>query len=153
MLLLLLLVCENVASVPRCIMKDEGCQEVLRHIFNMTSNTSESIHLLSSETLQEFDSQYDPSQKFQNKPPMTCHTASLSIPNSKRKAQRMQPLALMNVIIRILAAWKNLLYHVKDSMANLDETPYAIISKVVLINGQIKNLTENMQDIKTIFSQ
>uniref|UniRef100_A0A8C8U729 Prolactin family 5, subfamily a, member 1 n=1 Tax=Peromyscus maniculatus bairdii TaxID=230844 RepID=A0A8C8U729_PERMB len=152
-LLLLLLMCENAASVPRCIMKDGGCQKVLSYIFNRTSTTAESINLLSSDTLKEFDAQYDPGQKFQNKPTMTCHTASLSIPNSKKQAQRMQPVALLNVTIRILAAWKNLLYHVANNMADLDGTPYATTSKVALIDGQIKRLTKNLQDIKTILNQ
>ncbi|XP_060228352.1 prolactin-5A1-like [Meriones unguiculatus] len=156
LLLLLLssfLMWENVASVPRCIMKDGGCQKVLSYIFNMTSNASEGIDHLSSEALNEFDMQYDPLQKFQNKPVMTCHTSSHSIPSSKRKAKRMQPTVLLNVTIRMLAAWKNLLYHVENNMADLDGTPYVIISKVKLIDTQIKRLTKNLQDIKTILSQ
>nr|XP_048283982.1 prolactin-5A1-like [Myodes glareolus] len=153
LLLLLLLMWENVASVPRCLMKDGGCQKVLRFMFNRTSTISETINRLSLETLNEFDAQYDPGQKFQNKPTMTCHTASHSIPNSKRKAQRMQPVTLLNVTIRMLAAWKNLLYHVQNSMADLDGTPYATISKVALIDRQIKRLTKNLQGINTILSQ
>ncbi|KAL6034029.1 hypothetical protein STEG23_014673, partial [Scotinomys teguina] len=152
-LLLLLLMCGIVASVPRCIMKDGGCKKVLSYMFNMTSITSESINLLSADTLREFDAQYDPRQKFQNKPTMTCHTASVSIPNSKRQAQGMQPVALLNVTIRILAAWKNLLYPVANHMADLNGTPNAITSKVAVIDGQIKRLTKNLQDIKSILSQ
>ncbi|CAO2595614.1 Prl5a1 [Lemmus lemmus] len=144
---------ENVASVPRCLMKDGGCQKVLHYMFNRTSTTSETINRLSLETLNEFDAQYDPGQKFQNKPTMTCHTASQSIPNSKMKAQRMQPMTLLNVTIRMLTAWKNLLYHVQNNMADLDGTPYATISKVALIDRQIKRLTKNLQGIKTILSQ
>ncbi|KAM7322764.1 hypothetical protein ACRRTK_018269 [Alexandromys fortis] len=153
LLLLPLLVWENVASVPRCLMKDGGCQKVLGYMFNRTSTTSETINRLSLETLNEFDAQYDPGQKFQNKPTMTCHTASHSIPSSKMKAQRMQPMTLLNVTISMLAAWKNLLYHVENNMADLDGTPYATISKVTLIDRQIKRLTKNLQDIKTILSQ
>lgn len=62
-------------------------------------------------------------------------------------------MALLNVTIRILAAWKNLLYHVANNMADLDGTPYATTSKVALIDGQIKRLTKNLQDIKTILNQ
>lgn len=53
----------------------------------------------------------------------------------------------------MLAAWKNLLYHVQNSMADLDGTPYATISKVALIDRQIKRLTKNLQGINTILSQ
>ncbi|XP_005355050.1 prolactin-5A1-like [Microtus ochrogaster] len=153
LLLLPLLLWENVDSVPRCLMKDGGCQKVLSYMFNRTSTTSETISRLSLETLNEFDAQYDPGQKFQNKPTMTCHTASHSIPSSKRKAQRMQPMTLLNVTISMLAAWKNLLYHVQNNMADLDGTPYATISKVTLIDRQIKRLAKNLQGIKTILSQ
>ncbi|XP_031214918.1 prolactin-5A1 [Mastomys coucha] len=148
-----LLMWENVASVPRCIMNKGGCQKVLNYIFNMTSTISENFNKLSSETLNDFDTEYDPHQKFQNRPTMTCHTLSRSIPNNKRKAETMQPVALLNVTIRMLAAWKNLLYHVENNMADLDGTPYTIISKVKLIDRQIKKLTKNLQDIKTILSQ
>ncbi|EDL98396.1 prolactin-like protein L [Rattus norvegicus] len=148
-----LLMWENVASVPRCIMENGGCQKVLNYLFNMTSTISESFNTLSSETLNDFYTEFDPHQTFQNRPAMTCHTSSRSIPNNKRKAERMEPAALLNVIIRMLASWKNLLYHVENNMANLDGTPYAIISKVKLIDRQIKKLTKNLQDIKTILSQ
>ncbi|XP_052012564.1 LOW QUALITY PROTEIN: prolactin-5A1-like [Apodemus sylvaticus] len=149
-----LLLWENVASVARCMMKDGGCQEVLNDIFNMTSTISENFKNLSSETLNEFDTEYDAHQKFQNRPTMTCHTSSHSIPNNKRKAERMQPLVLLNVIIRMRAAWKNLpRKNVENNMADLDGTPYTIISKVKLIDRQIKNLTKCLQDIKTILSQ
>jgi prolactin len=53
----------------------------------------------------------------------------------------------------MLAAWKNLLHHVENNMADLDGTPYVIISKVKLIDRQIKKLTKNLQNIKTILSQ
>ncbi|XP_005066489.1 prolactin-5A1-like [Mesocricetus auratus] len=152
-LLLLLLMWENGACVPRCLMKDGGCQKVLSWVFNKTSTTSETINHLSSEILNEFDAQYDPGQKFQNRPTMSCHTESRSIPNNKRKAQRMEPGALLKVTIRILAAWKNLLYHVENNMAHLNETPYATTSKVALIDGQIKRLTKDLKGIKTILSQ
>ncbi|XP_021036694.1 prolactin-5A1 [Mus caroli] len=148
-----LLMWENVASVPRCIMDDGGCQKVLNYIFNMTSTISENFNHLSSETLNDFDTEYDPHQKFQNRPTMTCHTSSRSIPNNKRKAERMQPVVLLNVTMRMLAAWKNLLYHVENNMADLDGTPYVIISKVKLIDRQIRKLTKNLQNIKTILSQ
>jgi prolactin len=49
-----LLMWENVASVPRCIMEDGGCQKVLNYIFNMTSTISENFNNLSSETLNDF---------------------------------------------------------------------------------------------------
>ncbi|XP_051050063.1 prolactin-5A1 [Phodopus roborovskii] len=153
LLLLQLLLWENVACVPRCLMKDGGCQKVLTWMFNVTSNTSETINRLSSETLNEFDAKYDPSQKFQNRPTMSCHTAWRSIPNSKRKAQRMEPVALLDVTIKMLDAWKNLLYHVENNMASLDGTPHDTISKVALIDGQLKRLTKDMQAIKTILSQ
>lgn len=55
--------------------------------------------------------------------------------------------------IRILAAWKNLLYHVKNNMADLDGTPYATTVKVEFLDGQIKRLTKHLQGIKTILSQ
>ncbi|XP_021071715.1 prolactin-5A1 [Mus pahari] len=148
-----LLMWENVVSVPRCIMEDGGCQKVLNYIFNMSSTISENFNNLSSETLNDFDTEYDPHQKFQNRPTMTCHTSSRSIPNNKRKAERMQPVVLLNVTMRMLAAWKNLLCYVENNMADLDGTPYAIISKVKLIDRQIKKLTKNLQDIKTILSQ
>ncbi|EDL32412.1 prolactin-5A1 precursor [Mus musculus] len=148
-----LLMWENVASVPRCIMEDGGCQKVLNYIFNMTSTISENFNNLSSETLNDFDTEYDPHQKFQNRPTMTCHTSSRSVPNNKRKAERMRPVVLLNVTIRMLAAWKNLLHHVENNMADLDGTPYVIISKVKLIDRQIKKLTKNLQNIKTILSQ
>ncbi|XP_050999184.1 prolactin-5A1-like [Acomys russatus] len=148
-----LLTWENVASVPRCIMENGGCQKVLSYIFNMTSNTSDVINHLSSETLNEFDMQYDPHQKFQNKPSMTCHTSSPSIPSNRMKAERMQPVNLLNVTIRMLAAWKNLYYHVENNMVDLDGTPNVIIPKVMLLDRQIKRLTKNLQDIKTILSQ
>ncbi|GAB1298040.1 Prolactin-5A1 [Apodemus speciosus] len=148
-----LLLWENVASAPRCIMKDGGCQKVLNYIFNMTSTISENFNNLSSETLNEFDTEYDPHQKFQNRPTMTCHTSSHSIPNNKRKAERMQPVVLLKATIRMLAAWKNLPYHVENNMVDLDGTPYTIISKVKLIDRQIKNLAKRLQDIKTILSQ
>uniref|UniRef100_A0A8C6G7B7 Prolactin family 5, subfamily a, member 1 n=1 Tax=Mus spicilegus TaxID=10103 RepID=A0A8C6G7B7_MUSSI len=144
---------ENVASVPRCIMEDGGCQKVLNYIFNITSTISENFNNLSSETLKDFDTECDPHQKFQNRPTMTCHTSSRSISNNKRKAERMRPVVLLNVTIRMLAAWKNLLYHVENNMADLDGTPYVIISKVKLIDRQIKKLTKNLQNIKTILSQ
>ncbi|EGV91587.1 Prolactin-5A1, partial [Cricetulus griseus] len=99
------------------------------------------------------DAQYDPGQKFLNRPTMICHTASRSIPNSKRKAERMKSVDLLNVTIRILAAWKNLLYHVKNNMADLDGTPYATTVKVEFLDGQIKRLTKHLQGIKTILSQ
>ncbi|ERE78113.1 prolactin-5A1-like protein [Cricetulus griseus] len=152
-ILLLLLMWENVACVPRCVMKDGGCQKVLSWMFNMTSTTAETISRISSDTLNEFDAQYDPGQKFLNRPTMICHTASRSIPNSKRKAERMKSVDLLNVTIRILAAWKNLLYHVKNNMADLDGTPYATTVKVEFLDGQIKRLTKHLQGIKTILSQ
>lgn len=64
-----------------------------------------------------------------------------------------QPMTLLNVTIGMLAAWKNLLYHVQNNMADLDGTPYATISKVALIDRQIKRLTKNLQGINTILSQ
>ncbi|XP_028631503.1 prolactin-5A1-like isoform X2 [Grammomys surdaster] len=148
-----LLIWENAASVPRFIMKDGDDQKVLNYIFNMTSTISENFSNLSSETLNDFDTEYDPQQKFQNRPTMTCHTSSRSIPNNKRKAERMQPVVLLNVTIRMLAAWKNLPYYVENNMADLDGTPYAIISKVKLIDRQIKTLIKDLQNIKTILIQ
>nr|BAA84972.1 prolactin-like-peptide [Rattus norvegicus] len=149
-----LLMWENVASVPRCIMENGGCQKVLNYLFNMTSTISESFNTLSSETLNDFYTEFDPHQTFQNRPAMTCHTSSRSIPNNKRKAERMEPAALLNRDNQNVGFLeKPSCTIVENNMANLDGTPYAIISKVKLIDRQIKKLTKNLQDIKTILSQ
>lgn len=54
LLLVVVVMWENVASVPRCLMKEDGCQKILRYMFNRTSTTSETISRLSLETLNEF---------------------------------------------------------------------------------------------------
>ncbi|KAJ8377391.1 hypothetical protein AAFF_G00260510 [Aldrovandia affinis] len=113
----------RVQSAPICAQGYAGCQlRSLADLFDRVIQHSARMHGLSSDLHSEFEQYFLPSKNQIGRINRKCHTSSILTPNDKENAQRLAREELTEVILKLLAAWRDPLSQVHQSMAHREDS-------------------------------
>ncbi|CAO2595611.1 Prl2a1 [Lemmus lemmus] len=142
-----LLLWEEVASVPMCLMRNGRCLAPLEEMIGRAVSLSEHINKQAFEMFTEFDNQYAESHQLINKTLKKCHTSSLDLPKPRSKALKTHPVILLKLVENLLDAWKVPLYHLTKEMPTLNDVPATMFSKARDIEEKNAGLLEGVRSI------
>ncbi|XP_031214663.1 prolactin-7B1 [Mastomys coucha] len=77
----------------------------------------------------------------------SCHTLSLKTPKTEKEAQRISLPDFVKMILSILRAWDNPLYHLEIELKNMPGAPFAILARVKDIEVKNKILLDRIMKI------
>ncbi|XP_028737883.1 prolactin-2A1-like [Peromyscus leucopus] len=140
-----LLLWEDVASVPMCLMRNGRCFAPLGEMLDRAVSLSEHISKQAFEMFTEFDSQYAQSHQLISKNLKKCHTSSLDLP--RNKALQTHPIALLKLVESLLSAWKVPMYHLVKEMPSLKDIPATVLAKARDIKEKNNGLLEGVRSI------
>ncbi|XP_031215158.1 prolactin-5A1-like [Mastomys coucha] len=147
-----LLLCESVASVPKCEVINGQCQLTLEHLLNRARGLSENTNRLTSEIFNEFDKEHSSAPGSWGKIPLVCYNYSLTVSDSTTEEQEIQPEVLLKVSIGMLLGWNHTLRHVAADMADMKSIPGVgtFISNVRKIAAKFTRLTRVLKEVKSL---
>ncbi|CAG5927172.1 unnamed protein product [Menidia menidia] len=109
----------SAAAVPHCTNAQAGCHVLsLANLFDRVIQHSARMHSISNDLHSEFELYFLPSKNQIGRVSRNCHTSTILTPNGKENAQRMAREELTEVILKLLVAWRDPLWHFRESMAH-----------------------------------
>ncbi|KAM6184892.1 prolactin [Rhynchocyon petersi] len=147
LLLVNLLLCKTVASMPSCLNRAANCQMSLQDMFDRALYVSNYMHNLSTDMFSEFDRRYAQGRGYITRALNSCHTSSLPTPEDKEQAQKIHAEELLRLIVSILHSWNEPLTHLVSEMRSIQGAPNTLLSKAIEIEEQNKRLLEGMEKI------
>ncbi|XP_029134063.1 prolactin 2 isoform X1 [Labrus bergylta] len=109
----------GVCSAPLCMNGQNGCHILsLSDLFDRVIQHSARMHGISNDLHSEFEQYFLPSKNQIGRVSRNCHTSTILTPNGKENAQRMARQELTEVILKLLLAWRDPLWHFHQSMAH-----------------------------------
>ncbi|XP_055081673.1 prolactin 2 [Periophthalmus magnuspinnatus] len=88
----------------------------LANLFDRVIQHSARMHAISTSLHQDFEQQVAPSRNHIGRVNRNCHTSSILTPNDKENAQRMTREELTEVILKLLVAWREPLWHFEQRL-------------------------------------
>ncbi|XP_071782533.1 prolactin 2 [Centroberyx gerrardi] len=105
----------RVGAAPICTNGQAGCHVLsLADLFDRVIQHSARMHGISSDLHSEFEQYFLPSKNHIGR--VNCHTSTILTPNGKENAQRLAREELTEVILKLLVAWRDPLWHFHQSM-------------------------------------
>ncbi|KAL2102337.1 hypothetical protein ACEWY4_001505 [Coilia grayii] len=160
---LLALVCldlhPRVCSAPICANGHVGCHVLsLSDLFDRVIQHSARVHDISSDLHADFEQYFLPSKNHIGRVFPRCHTSSIVTPTGKDDAQKMPNEGLTEVILKLLMAWRDPLWHLHQSMAQEQDHFSSLNSNKALdmsdmvheLHKGIEKVTEKMQRLGMI---
>ncbi|KAK7879594.1 hypothetical protein WMY93_033697 [Mugilogobius chulae] len=129
-----------------------GCPVMsLANLFDRVIQHSARMHGISSDLHQEFEQQLVPSRNHIGRVSRTCHTSSILTPTDKENAQRMTREELTEVILKLLVAWTDPLWHFQQRLKhqndlNLSEDKAEQVGRMVHeLHSGVQKMAQKMQ--------
>ncbi|XP_030644242.1 prolactin 2 [Chanos chanos] len=109
----------RVGAAPICAHGHPGCLVLsLADLFDRVIQHSARMHGLSSDLHAEFEQYFLPSKNHIGRVFPKCHTSTILTPNGKENAQKLAREELTEVILKLLAAWRDPLSQLHQSMSH-----------------------------------
>ncbi|XP_028631546.1 prolactin-2A1-like [Grammomys surdaster] len=142
-----LLLWENEAVVPLCLVRNGLCFGSLEEMLERAVGLSEEISKQAFQLFTEFDSQYTQSQQLINKNLKKCHTSSLELPKPGSQVMQTHPITLLKLVRKLLNAWEVPLNHLVNNLPSLQNVRPTILSKAREIKAKSAGLLEGVKSI------
>ncbi|XP_076860696.1 prolactin 2 [Brachyhypopomus gauderio] len=137
-----------VDSVPGCIHGNaSSCMLSLASLFDRVIQHSVRVHSLSSELHSEFEQYYLPSRHQISRGHSKCHTSNILTPNGKDNAQRLAHKELAEVILKLLAAWRDPLHELYQTITGLEGFSSFGSSKVLEMSDMVHELRKGVERV------
>ncbi|KAF7228753.1 prolactin-like [Nothobranchius furzeri] len=105
-----------------CPNDQTGCHLLpLANLFDRVIQHSARMHGISDDLHSEFELYFLPSKNQIGRVSRNCHTSTILTPNGKENAQRIAREELAEIILKLLVAWRDPLWHFHQSMSQHDE--------------------------------
>ncbi|KAL4612759.1 prolactin-like [Arapaima gigas] len=148
----LLLVCSDlhalVESAPICAHGHSSCHPpTLPDLFDRVIQHSARMHGLSSDLHSEFERYFVPSKNQIGRINRKCHTSYILTPNGKENAQRLAREELTEVILKLLAAWRNPLSQFHRSMARHEDFTSISGNKALEMSDMVHQLKNGVEKV------
>ncbi|XP_018602671.1 prolactin 2, partial [Scleropages formosus] len=151
-LFVLLLMCLDlhtlVESAPICAHGHTGCHSpTLSDLFDRVIQHSARMHGLSSDLHSDFEQYFLPSRNQIGRINRKCHTAYILTPNGKENAQRLAREELTEVILKLLAAWRDPLSQFHRSMARHEDFTSISGNKALEMSDMVHQLKNGVEKV------
>ncbi|XP_068443146.1 prolactin 2 [Clinocottus analis] len=148
-MLLVCLPCSSrtgVAAAPLCA--DAGCPVLsLASLFDRVIQHSARTHRVSNDLHAQFEQFFLPSRNHIGRVGRNCHTSSILTPNGKDNAQRMAREELTEVILKLLVAWRDPLWHFHQSMAHHHDFNNFSSNKALEMSDMVHELRQGVEKV------
>ncbi|XP_061125284.1 prolactin 2 [Syngnathus typhle] len=109
----------NVAAAAICANGHARCRVLsLANLFDRVIQHSARMHGISNDLHAKFEQYFVPSGNHIGRSSRNCHTSTLLTPNDKENAQRIAREELTEVILKLLVAWRDPLWHFHRTTAH-----------------------------------
>ncbi|RVE56296.1 hypothetical protein OJAV_G00219670 [Oryzias javanicus] len=136
------------AAAPTCTNGQAGCHVLsLANLFDRVIQHSARMHGISNDLHSEFELYFLPSKNQIGRVSRNCHTSTILTPNGKENAQRMAGEELTEVILKLLVAWRDPLWHFHQSLAHNHEFSNFSSSKSLEMSDMVHELRKGVQKV------
>ncbi|XP_034434266.1 prolactin-like [Hippoglossus hippoglossus] len=150
-LLLCLVLCRTLTSTdatPLCTNAQAGCHALsLANLFDRVIQHSARMHGVSNDLHSEFEQYFLPSKNQISRVSRNCHTSTILTPNGKENAQRMAREELTEVILKLLVAWRDPLWHFHQSMAHHRDFTNFSSNKALEMSDMVHELRKGVEKV------
>lgn len=149
--LLCLVFCSQPTSLdaaPLCTNAEAGCHVLsLANLFDRVIQHSARMHGISNDLHSEFELYFLPSKNQIGRVTRNCHTSNILTPNGKENAQRMAREELTEVILKLLVAWRDPLWHFHQSMTHFHDFIDFSSNKSLKMSDMVHELRKGVQKV------
>nr|XP_040029859.1 prolactin 2 [Gasterosteus aculeatus aculeatus] len=137
-----------VGAAPICANAQGGCHVLsLANLFDRVIQHSARTHGISNNLHTEFEQYFMPSKNHIGRVSRNCHTSSILTPNGKDNAQRMAREELTEVILKLLVAWRDPLWHFHQSMAHHHDFNNFSSNKALEMSNMVHELHKGVEKV------
>ncbi|XP_076577826.1 prolactin 2 [Chaetodon auriga] len=151
LVLVCLLFCSRLTAVgaaPICTNAQAGCHVLsLANLFDRVIQHSARMHGISNDLHSEFEQYFLPSKNQIGRVSRNCHTSTILTPNGKENAQRMAREELTEVILKLLVAWRDPLWHFHQSMAHHHDFNNFSSNKALEMSDMVHELRKGVEKV------
>nr|XP_046234508.1 prolactin 2 [Scatophagus argus] len=149
--LVCLLFCSRLTSVgaaPICANDQAACNILsLANLFDRVIQHSARMHSISNDLHSEFEQYFLPSKNQIGRVSRICHTSTILTPNGKENAQRLAREELTEVILKLLVAWGDPLWHFHQSMIHHQDFNNLSSSKALQMSDMVHELRKGVEKV------
>ncbi|XP_015255011.1 PREDICTED: prolactin-like [Cyprinodon variegatus] len=128
-----------------CTNSQTGCHFLsLANLFDRVIHHSARMHGISNDLHSEFELYFLPSK---NRVSRNCHTSTILTPNGKENAQRIAREELTEVILKLLLAWRDPLWHFHQNMARHHKFNNLSSNKSLEMSEMVHELRKGVQKV------
>ncbi|XP_077355314.1 prolactin 2 isoform X2 [Festucalex cinctus] len=138
----------NVAAAPICANGQTRCRVLsLANLFDRVIQHSARMHGISNELHSEFEQYVVPSRNHIGRVSRNCHTSTLLTPNGKENAQRIAREELTEVILKLLMAWRDPLWHFHRIIAHQHDLANFSSDKALEMSAMVHELRKGVEKV------
>uniref|UniRef100_A0A8P4G493 Prolactin 2 n=1 Tax=Dicentrarchus labrax TaxID=13489 RepID=A0A8P4G493_DICLA len=138
----------GVGAAPICTNAQAGCHVLsLANLFDRVIQHSARMHGISNDLHSEFEQYFLPSKNQIGRVSRNCHTSTILTPNGKENAQRMAREELTEVILKLLMAWRDPLWHFHQSMAHHHDFNNFSSNKALEMSDMVHELGKGVEKV------
>ncbi|KAM4711844.1 prolactin 2 [Anableps anableps] len=131
-----------------CTNGQTGCHFLsLANLFDRVIQHSARMHGISNDLHSEFELHFLPSKNQIGRVSRNCHTSNILTPNGKENAQRIAREELTEVILKLLVAWRDPLWHFHQNMAQHNEYNKSSSNKSLEMSKMVHELRKGVQKV------
>uniref|UniRef100_A0A3Q2P9T6 Prolactin 2 n=1 Tax=Fundulus heteroclitus TaxID=8078 RepID=A0A3Q2P9T6_FUNHE len=131
-----------------CSSDQAGCHFLsLANLFDRVIQHSARMHGISNDLHSEFELYFLPSKNQIGRVNRNCHTSTILTPNGKEYAQRIAREELTEVILKLLVAWRDPLWHFHQNMAQQLTFSHFSSNKSLEMSDMVHELQKGVQKV------
>ncbi|KAB0356349.1 hypothetical protein FD754_000505 [Muntiacus muntjak] len=142
------LLCQGENYAPYCKNQTGECRIPLQNLFDTATTVASYNYRLAREMFSEFGKQYGQSKNLTPKVLNSCHTTSITTPESKKEAENTEDKILFRLVLSLLHSWDEPLHHLVTELLRLKEASPDLLSRAAEIEEKTKVLLEGVKEIE-----
>ncbi|XP_019747325.1 prolactin 2 [Hippocampus comes] len=119
----------------------------LANLFDRVIQHSARMHGISNDLHSEFEQYFVPSRNHVGRISRNCHTSNLLTPNGKENAQKIAREELTEVILKLLMAWRDPLWHFHQITAHQHDLANFSSDKALEMSDMVHELRKGVEKV------
>ncbi|KAM9738796.1 chorionic somatomammotropin hormone 1-like [Dama dama] len=142
------LLCQGEDYAPYCKNQTGECRIPLQNLFDTATTVANYNQRLAREMFDEFGKQYGQRKNLTPKVLSSCHTTSITTPESKEEAENTEDKILFRLVVSLLHSWDEPLHHLVTELLRSKEASPDLLSRAAEIEEKSKVLLEGVEEIQ-----
>ncbi|XP_061002191.1 chorionic somatomammotropin hormone 1-like [Dama dama] len=142
------LLCQGEDYAPYCKNQTGECRIPLQNLFDTATTVANYNQRLAREMFDEFGKQYGQRKNLTPKVLSSCHTTSITTPESKEEAENTEDKILFRLVVSLLHSWDEPLHHLVTELLRSKEASPDLLSRAAEIEEKTKVLLEGVEEIQ-----